>query len=77
MTSNVRTLPDHARKHAAYSVRRAREEAGLTQEQAAQRRGMSTRGYAAMERGEVPMRALEAYLDFVELAAQRAGRKAA
>ncbi len=48
-----------ARKLAAESVRAARSAAGLTQEAAELRFGVSARTIGAMERGEVPMLALE------------------
>lgn len=49
-----------ARKLAAGRLRRARCAAGLSQEEAARRCGVSVRSYGAWERGAVPLRALEA-----------------
>lgn len=72
MPSNLRTLTTSARHRASCLLRRARVNAGLTQEQAAERVGICLRHYADMERGDVPMRALEAFVELETLAAKRA-----
>jgi transcriptional regulator with XRE-family HTH domain len=68
----VTRLSSVARTPGAARLRELREAAGLTQEQAAQVRGVDARQVRRWENGESPLDAVEYLLELEALAARRA-----
>lgn len=69
---NVRRAQSPARKLAAKTVREARAALGWSRERAEHESGISARTIGSMERGEVPMRALELVIELRAAAASQA-----
>jgi len=71
MSRKLATPVPLARKRAALRLLRAREAAGITQEELASRLGCSKRQYGSIERGSVRSIGLEALDVLADLAARK------